>query len=130
MRDTCTGNEVPCGLAFASLGITFCSHPTKGQRHRPIIHMIAETLSHVWDLEVLCPCTNGGEDRCVGHCVAQIAQALGISMTVGAGVGMSSTHLFYVGTLKIVCDFLLQHAEHVGKRPGYQEQALETQRCP
>ena len=30
----------------------------------------------------------------MGHCLAQIAQALGISMTVGAGVGLSSTHPF------------------------------------
>ena len=29
---------------------------------------------------------------CVGHCLAQTARALGISMTVGAGVGLSSTH--------------------------------------
>ena len=28
----------------------------------------------------------------MGHCLAQTAQALGISMTVGAGVGLSSTH--------------------------------------
>ena len=60
--------------------------------HTHIIQTIAETLSHVWDLEVLYPCTDGGEDCCVGHCLAQTAQALGISMTVGAGVGLSSTH--------------------------------------
>ena len=58
----------------------------------PIVQTIAETLSHVWELEVLCPCTDGGEDRCVGHCLAKTTQALGISMTVGAGVGLSSTH--------------------------------------
>ena len=44
------------------------------------------------DLEVLCPCTNGGDNCCVGNCLTQTAQALGISMTVGAGVGLSSTH--------------------------------------
>ena len=71
--------------------ILFASNQKLGTQ-TPIIQTIAETLSHVWDLEVLCPCTDGGEDRCVGHCLAQTAQALGISMTVGAGVGLSSTH--------------------------------------
>ena len=53
---------------------------------------LADTLSDVWDLEVLCPCTDRGEDRCAGDCLSQTAQALGISMTVGSGVGLSSTH--------------------------------------
>ena len=58
----------------------------------PVVKMIADTLSDVWDLEVLCPCTDRGEDRCVGGCLSQTAQALGISMTVGSGIGLSSTH--------------------------------------
>ena len=49
-------------------------------------------LSEIWDLEVLCPCTDHGDDTCVGGCLSQTTQALGISITVGAGIGLSSTH--------------------------------------
>ena len=52
----------------------------------------ANTLSKIWDLEVLCPCVDGGADVCDGQCLSQTTQALGISMTVGEGVGLSTTH--------------------------------------
>ena len=71
--------------------ILFASNHRPGA-HTSIIQRVTETLSIVWDLEVLCPCTDGGDDCCVGNCLTQTAQALGISMTVGAGVGLSSTH--------------------------------------
>ena len=71
--------------------VLFASNQRPGA-HTHIIQTVAETLSRVWDLEVLCPCTDGGADCCVGNCLTQTAQALGISMTVGAGVGLSSTH--------------------------------------
>ena len=57
-----------------------------------VVQMIADTLSEIWDLEVLCPCVDGGGDICEGKCLQQIAQALGICMQVGEGVGMSSSH--------------------------------------
>ena len=68
--------------------ILFASNQRPGT-HTHIIQTVAETLSRVWDLEVLCP---WGEECYVGNCLTQTAQALGISMTVGAGVGLSSTH--------------------------------------
>ena len=71
--------------------ILFASNHRPGA-HTSIIQRVTETLSSVWDLEVLCPCTDGGHDCCVGNCLTQTAQALGISMTVGAGVGLNSTH--------------------------------------
>ena len=71
--------------------ILFASNHRPGA-HTTIVQTVTETLSSVWDLEVLCPCTDGGEDCCVGNCLTQTAQALGISMTVGAGVGLSTTH--------------------------------------
>ena len=43
-----------------------------------VVQIIADTLSDVWDLEVLCPCIDRGEDRCVGDYLSQTAQTLGI----------------------------------------------------
>ena len=58
----------------------------------PIVKMIAKSLSNVWDSEVLCPYTDGGDDCCEGNCLTRTAQALGISMTIGSGVGRNSSH--------------------------------------
>ena len=54
--------------------------------------MVAETLSEVWNLEILCPCTDGGAERCAGGCLGHTVRALGISMTVGDSVGVASAH--------------------------------------
>ena len=39
--------------------ILFASNQQPGT-HTHVIQTVAETLSRVWDLEVLCPCTDGG----------------------------------------------------------------------
>ena len=54
--------------------------------------MVADTLSEVWNLEVLCPCTGGGAKRCAGGCLGHSVRALGISMMVRGGVGVASAH--------------------------------------
>jgi hypothetical protein len=56
------------------------------------VQMVADTLSEVWDLEVLCPCVHAGVPWCDGACLANTVRALGICMTVGGGVGLSSAH--------------------------------------
>ena len=57
-----------------------------------LVNTVATTLSDVWDLEVLCPCLDGGAASCEGACLSNTIRALGISMTVGGGVGTSSAH--------------------------------------
>ena len=48
--------------------ILFASNHRPGA-HTSIIQTVTETLSSVLDLEVLCPCTDGGKDCCVGNCL-------------------------------------------------------------
>ena len=57
-----------------------------------MVQMVADTLSKIWNLEVLCPCTDGGVGRCAGDCLGHTVRAPGISMTVGGGVGVASAH--------------------------------------
>ena len=46
---------------------------------------VRNTLSEIWDLEVLCDCTDAGQPVCTGAC-------LGLNMTVGGGEGLGSAH--------------------------------------
>ena len=57
-----------------------------------LVNTVPSTLSDVWNLEVLCPCLDGGAACCEGACLSNTIQALGISMMVGGGVGTSSAH--------------------------------------
>ena len=57
-----------------------------------LVNMVASTLSEVWSPEVLCPCLDGGAAVCEGACLSNTVRALGISMTVGGGVGIRSAH--------------------------------------
>ena len=61
-------------------------------RSTTLVNMVASTLSKVWSLEVLCPYLDGGAAVCGGARLSNSVRALGISMTVGAGVGISSAH--------------------------------------
>ena len=57
-----------------------------------LVQIVCDTLSAVWDLELLCDCSDAGKPACNGECVTQTRRALGTCMTVGAGVRLSSTH--------------------------------------
>ena len=46
-----------------------------------VVQMVADTLSDIWSLEVLCPYVDGGDEVCVGHCLQQTAQAKDDCMT-------------------------------------------------
>ena len=35
-----------------------------------MVQEVAETLSEIWDLEVLCDCTDAGQPVCTGACLA------------------------------------------------------------
>ena len=67
-----------------------CASSMRPGQTTNITQIIADTLSKIWDLEVLCPCVDGGAAICEGQCLSKTAQALG--MTVGERVGLSTTH--------------------------------------
>ena len=69
-----------------------CASSMRPGQTTSVIQMTSDTLSKIWDLEVLCPCLDGGAVICEGQCLSKMAQALGISMTVREGVGLSTTH--------------------------------------
>ena len=54
--------------------------------------MVADTFSEIWNVDVLCRCVDANATWCDGACLAHTARALGISMTVGGGVGIGSAH--------------------------------------
>ena len=83
----CSGHGDRCGSAWPSSGITSRWQPT-GHQAAP---EIGNTLSAIWDLEVLCDCVDG-EPVCVGGCPKRSTKALGISLTVGSGVSQGSAH--------------------------------------
>ena len=58
----------------------------------PLAQVICDTLSEMGDLQVLCACLDAGKSECTGQCFTQTTHALGICMSVGGGVGISSTH--------------------------------------
>ena len=57
-----------------------------------LVHEVCSTLSEIWKLEVLCDCLDSGQAVCTGRCLSNTVRALGISMTVGVGAGLGSTH--------------------------------------
>ena len=50
-----------------------CASSLRPGQTTNIIQIIADTLSKTWDLEVLCPCVDGGAEICEGQCLGQTA---------------------------------------------------------
>ena len=57
-----------------------------------VVQMVADMLFVIRDLEVICPCVDGGGPWCDGAGLANTVRALGICMTMGSAVGINSTH--------------------------------------
>ena len=62
-----------------------CASNIRPSQTTNIIQMICNTLSKIWDLEVLCACVDGGAAVYEGQRLLKTAQALGISLTDGGG---------------------------------------------
>ena len=100
-RVTSCGCGGPRGLAWHSLGIASFQLLTC-----PLVHHVSDTLSDICNLEILCPCVDGGLPRCQGACPFPCAWALGVHVAVGSGAGLASAY-----PSSLMEDWFLRHGK-------------------